>query len=73
MKFDIQRLRSLTTGKLYIGIPIEDFFHLISENALFNVLGNIDELIGDSVDDHNSVWGGTGPDCITERREAARL
>ena len=25
----------------------------------------------DDIDDHTSVWGGAGPDCITERREAA--
>jgi hypothetical protein len=26
---------------------------------------------GDDYDDHTSVWGGAGPDCTTERREAA--
>jgi hypothetical protein len=31
------------------------------------------ELFSDEIDDHTSVWGGAGPDCITVRREAAYL
>ena len=26
----------------------------------------------DDIDDHTSVWGGAGPDCIIEQREAAK-
>ena len=26
----------------------------------------------DDIDDHNSVWGGPGPDCMTKQREAAK-
>jgi len=28
-------------------------------------------LVSDEIDDHTSVWGSAGPDCLTVRREAA--
>ena len=28
-------------------------------------------IVSDTIDDHTSVWGGAGPDCIPRRLEAA--
>jgi hypothetical protein len=46
--------------------------------TLKNLLNEIDRLVEleltfkrDEDDDHTSVWGGAGPDCITGRLEAA--
>ena len=48
----------------YIDMDVNDFKKL--KISIFNPHGD------DDVDDHTSVWGGAGPDCINGRLEAAQ-
>ena len=48
----------------YVDMDINDFKKL--KISGFNPHGD------DDIDDHTSVWGGAGPDCISVRLEAAQ-
>jgi len=40
-------------------------------NAIVEEINDRNRLLDGDDDDHTSAWGGAGPDCIAERREAA--
>jgi hypothetical protein len=50
-------------------IPVYPPLLLIASSESLIIVNNSNDR--DSDDDHTSVWGGAGPDCIIERLEAA--
>ena len=40
-------------------------------NKIMKEINDRNRLLDGDDDDHTSAWGGAGPDCIAERREAA--
>jgi hypothetical protein len=49
----------------YMDLPIDDAKEILPSRFF--------DQFDDDIDDHNSTWGGAGPDCITKRLEAAKL
>jgi hypothetical protein len=65
---------SIKGGKLTI--KFHTFAHTFAEhigiaNNIGLLLANADIVYEQRVEDHNSLWGGAGPDCIPMRREGA--